>query len=292
SGVGLTQDKDYTVKELYEAMAIYSDNATSIALAELISGTEGKFVELMNETGEKLGLTDFKFVNSNGLDNKLLDGKHPEGTKADDTNLLSAKSAALLAYHLVSDYPEVLETTSVTNTTFDGLEITNYNWMLPHDSQNLKQFYYEGVDGLKTGHTDLAGYSFTSTAERDGKRLITVVMKTKSEAERFKETAKLLDFGFKNFAEAELFPAGYQLETTKTVPVNKGKADQVNIESADKVSAPVLKGTEGEYNLTYELDESLLNKEGQLEAPIKKGEKVGEAKLVFEGEYDPGYIDE
>lgn len=292
SGVGLTQDKDYTVKELYEAMAIYSDNATSIALAELISGTEGKFVELMNETGEKLGLTDFKFVNSNGLDNKLLDGKHPEGTKADDTNLLSAKSAALLAYHLVSDYPEVLETTSVTNTTFDGLEITNYNWMLPHDSQNLKQFYYEGVDGLKTGHTDLAGYAFTSTAEKDGQRLITVVMRTKSVEERFKETARLLDFGFKEFGEVELFPAGHQLETEKTLDVSKGKADKVGIEIAEKISAPIQKGTEGEYNVSYEIDESLLNKDGQLEAPIKKGDKVGVAKLIYEGENDPGYITE
>ena len=101
SGVGLRQNVDYTVLELYEAMAINSDNATTIALAEMIAGSEGAFVEMMNAKGEEMGLTDYKFVNSTGLDNTSLDGNHPEGTKADDTNLLSARAAALLAYHLI-----------------------------------------------------------------------------------------------------------------------------------------------------------------------------------------------
>lgn len=79
SGVGLTQQKDYTVKELYEAMAINSDNATSIALAELIAGSESEFVKLMNEKGEELGLQEYKFVNSTGLDNESLGDNYPEG---------------------------------------------------------------------------------------------------------------------------------------------------------------------------------------------------------------------
>jgi len=82
SGIGLRKNIDYTVKSLYEAMAINSDNATTIALAELIAGSEGEFVKLMNETGEKMGLPDFKFVNSTGLDNESLGGRHPEGTNA------------------------------------------------------------------------------------------------------------------------------------------------------------------------------------------------------------------
>src|SRR5690625_2555361 len=139
SGVGLKQDEDYTVSELYEAMAINSDNATSIALAELIAGSEGEFVKLMNEKAEEMNLPDYKFVNSTGLDNSSLDGKHPEGTEADDTNLLSARSAALLAYHLVNDYPEVLDISSVPETDFDGQTIQNWNWMLPHDATYLEQ---------------------------------------------------------------------------------------------------------------------------------------------------------
>src|SRR5699024_10697289 len=89
SGVALKKDKKYTVKELYEAMAINYDNATTIALAELIDGDEGKAVTLMNQTAEELGMEDYKFVNTTGLDNESLEGKHPEGTKADETNLLS-----------------------------------------------------------------------------------------------------------------------------------------------------------------------------------------------------------
>ncbi len=92
SGVGLKQNIEYTVRELYEAMAINSDNATTIALAELIAGSEGEFVKLMNEKAEEMKLPEYKFVNSTGLENSSLDGNHPEGTKADDTNLLSARS--------------------------------------------------------------------------------------------------------------------------------------------------------------------------------------------------------
>src|SRR5690625_675841 len=188
SGVGLRQNVDYTVSELYEAMAINSDNATTIALAELIAGSEGEFVKIMNEKAEEMNLPDYKFVNSTGLDNASLDGKHPEGTKADDTNLLSARSAALLAYHLITDYPEALEISSIPETEFDGQTIDNWNWMLPHDATYLKQYYYEGVDGLKTGNTELAGYTFTGTAKQKDRRLITVVMKTESEDVRFKRS--------------------------------------------------------------------------------------------------------
>lgn len=290
SGVGLTQDVDYTVKDLYDAMAVNSDNATSIALAEEIAGTEGEFVKMMNAKAEELGLEDYKFVNSTGLDNTSLDGNHPEGTKADDTNLMSAKAAAQLAYHLVNDYPEVLEVSKIPEMKFDNQDILNWNWMLDHDATFYKPFFYEGVDGLKTGHTNLAGYTFTSTAERDGRRLITVVMKTDSVEERFQETAKLLDFGFDQFEIKELFEEGYTWKKDGTVPVSKGKEKDVEIALADPVKAPVQKGTEDKYTVEYTIDEKLLNEDGELEAPIKKGAKIGSAKLVFDGEEDFGYI--
>src|SRR5690625_5039746 len=206
SGIGLRQNVDYTVRSLYEAMAINSDNGTTIALAELIAGTEGEFVKLMNEKAEEMGLPDYKFVNSTGLENESLGENYPEGTEPNDSNLLSARSAAMLAYHLVNDYPEALEISKVPETEFDDQIVRNYNWMLPHEGVNLKQYYYEGVDGLKTGYTDFAGYCFTGTAEVNGKRLITGVMKADSEDQRFKETAKLLDYGYNNFETIELFP--------------------------------------------------------------------------------------
>src|SRR5699024_10273700 len=132
SGVGLHQDVDYTVESLYEAMAINSDNATSIALAELVAGSESEFVKMMNEKGEEMGLPDFKFVNSTGLENKSLDGNHPEGTEADGKNLLSAESSALLAYNLVNDFPESLDISSQPEFEFDEKSIPYWNWMLEH----------------------------------------------------------------------------------------------------------------------------------------------------------------
>lgn len=291
SGVGLRKDVDYTVRQLYEAMAINSDNATTIALAEMIAGTEGEFVKLMNQKAEELGLPDYKFVNSTGLDNASLNGRHPEGTKADDTNLMSARSAALLAYHLINDFPEALEISSTSKTEFDGHEIINWNWMLPHDAQYLKQFHYEGVDGIKTGHTELAGYTFTSTAQRDGKRLITVVMKTKSIEERFQETAKLLDYGFSQFEKVELFPKGYA-EEEFSLSVEKGKEESVKLELAEAIELPIMKGTEEDYTLQYAFNSEKLTENQTLVAPIEKGEKVGEAILVYgEEPYQPYITD-
>src|SRR5699024_2100741 len=194
SGIGITQNKDYTVKRLYEAMAINSDNGTTIALAELIAGSEGEFVKMMNDKAEEMGLPDYKFVNSTGLDNESLGDNRPEGTDKNGSNLLSARSAALLAYHLIKDYPEALEISSIPETEFDQQTIRNYNWMVDPDNS----VYYEGIDGLKTGNTELAGYTFTGTAEVDNKRLITVIMKADSEEHRFNETADLLDYGFEN----------------------------------------------------------------------------------------------
>src|SRR5699024_189439 len=291
SGIGLTQSKDYTVKELYEAMAVFSDNATTIALAELIAGSEGEFVKMMNDKAEEMGLPDYKFVNASGLDNESLGDNYPEGTDPDASNMLSARSAALLAYNLVNDFPDALDVSSQTEVEFEDYTIENLNWMLPHDSVNFKQFYYEGMDGLKTGHTDSAGYCFTGTAEQNGKRLISVVMKTESESERFEETAKLMDYGFNNFETVELFPKGHQTDDKKTLPVAKGKEDEVAIETDEAISVPIKKGNEDKYTLEYTFDEDVLNEDGELTAPIEKGDKVGTAKLVFDGE-DYGYISE
>nr|WP_188857025.1 serine hydrolase [Oceanobacillus indicireducens] len=291
SGVGLTQDKDYAVRDLYNAMAVFSDNATTIALAELIAGSETEFVKMMNDKAEELGLSEYKFVNSSGLDNDSLGDDMPKGTDPNASNLLSARSAAQLAYHLVNDFPEALEISSQTEVEFEDYKIENLNWMLPHEATFLQSFHYEGVDGLKTGNTDLAGYTFTGTAERDGTRLITVVMKTGSKEERFRETAKLLDYGFNNFASEELFPAGHQLEDKGTLPVAKGKEKEVSVSISEGIAIPIQSEEAELYSLEYNIDEEKLNDNGEIVAPIEKGEKLGTATLVYEGEAtDHGYI--
>ena len=281
SGVGLYQNVDYTVRELYEAMAVNSDNATTIALAELVAGSEGEFVKMMNDKAEEMGLKEYEFVNSSGLENDLLGDNYPAGTDPDGINLLSARSTALLAYHLVTDYPESLEISSIPEIQFQDETIENWNWMLPHKASYLKQFHYEGVDGLKTGFTSLAGYNFTGTAERDGVRLISVVMKTDSVEERFLETAKILDYGFSSFSKQEIFPAGYQLKNESEIPVVKGKEKFVEVETAENFERMIKKGEEENYDIVYHLDEDLLTDNGALVAPIEKGAVVGTAELVL-----------
>ena len=176
SNVPLNAGTKFTIEELYEAMAIYSANGATIAIAEAIAGSETEFVKMMNNKAKELGLENYQFVNSTGLNNRDLKGKHPEGTGPDDENVMSARSTAELAVRLLADYPEVLETTSTPVKEFPGMpgEMKNWNWMLPG-----LIFEYPGVDGLKTGTTDFAGYCFTGTALRDDLRVITVIMDAK-----------------------------------------------------------------------------------------------------------------
>ncbi|WP_338471243.1 D-alanyl-D-alanine carboxypeptidase family protein [Niallia sp. XMNu-256] len=270
SNIGLTQGEEYTVKELYEAMAIFSANAASVALAELVAGTEKNFVTKMNEKAEELGLEDYKFVNSTGLNNSSLMGNHPAGGP-DEENVMSARATAKLAYYLLKDYPEVLDTASVPVLKFrDGREYKNFNWMLP-----TLVYAYPGVDGLKTGSTEFAGDGFTATAERDGKRFISVVMKTSSKEERFAETKKLLDYAFGSFTKQEVHPENGKIKGKETLPVTKGKEDQIKIETKDAISLMMKKGKEEDFETVLTLDKKKLNDEGQLTAPIKKGDKVG-----------------
>lgn len=290
SGIGLRQNQDYTVRQLYEAMAIISDNATTIALAELIAGSEGEFVKLMNEKGRELGLTDFEFVNSTGLTNASLGENHPEGTDPNGDNLISARSAALLAYHLINDYPEVLDFSSTLMSELDDQPLENLNWMLPWNNTNFGQYHVDGVDGLKTGYTEVAGYCFTGTAIRDGRRLITVIMRADSYGSRFQETAKLLNYGFGEFQSMELYEAGYQLADNETIEVAKGKEDFVAVELADQITSVVRTGEEDAYSIEYVLDETKLNEDGKLVAPIEQGEKIGEVKLNYQGNADYGSI--
>lgn len=281
SNVPLRQDGTYTIRELYEAMVIYSANAATIAIAEKIAGSEGNFVKMMNEKAEKLGLKDYKFVNSTGLNNRDYNGEHPSGTGAEDENVMSPRAVATLAFHLLNEYPDVLKTASIPKKTFregtsDAINMINWNWMLP-----TLDYGYEGIDGLKTGTTEFAGYCFTGTAERDGKRFITVVQNAKDASgtsgynARFGETRKMLDYAFGNTTKEEIVPKHYQVKGKKTLPIIKGKEDQVKIYTNSAIEMVVENGEKDKYKPVFVLDKKKVNKNGELTAPIKKGEKIG-----------------
>lgn len=304
SNVPLRVGASYKVEDLYAAMAIESANAATLAIAEVVAGTEANFVKMMNEKAAQLGLKDFKFVNSTGLNNRDVAKHFPEIVGgADEENVMSARAVAKLAYQMLKDFPEVLNTSSIPEKTFakdteDKFVMDNWNWMLEGYRNiadrypNYQQFTYEGLDGLKTGSTNFAGYCFTGTAERDGQRFITVVMGTKSNAERFVETKKLMDFAFNSFKKEELIPKHYQVKGSKTLPVAKGKEDSVKIYTKDAIQSVVGTDEKNQYEFVLEIDKKKLNEDGALTAPIKKGDKVGTLTIKPKEGEEANYLSE
>lgn len=290
SNVPLELGGQYTVRELYEAAAIYSANGATIALAEKIGGSEKNFVQLMNDKAKKLGLGDVKFVNATGLVNKDLQGMQPEGTALTDENIMSANGVAKLAYNLIKKYPEVLQTSSIPKKTFQEggkypVKMDNWNWMLPG-----LVFQYPGMDGLKTGSTDSAGFCFAGTAKRDGQRYITVVMGANSYNSRFSETAKLMDYGFSNFEKVTLVSKGQTIKGNKTVKVVKGKDKEVKVVAKDDVTLAIKRGEAKNYKATVQLSGKSIDKDGNIKAPIKKGTKVGQIVVKSSKNEDLGFI--
>lgn len=291
SNVPLRADGTYTIRELYEAMAIYSANAATVAIAETIAGTETEFIKLMNKKAEELGLEGYKFVNSTGLNNADYAGLHPQGTGETDENVMPAKSVAKLAYMLLKEHPEVLETSSIPKKVFregtpDAINMENWNFMLPG-----LVFEYEGVDGLKTGTTDFAGQSFTGTAKRGDTRLISVVMKAvdatgaSTRKARFDATKKLFDYGFGQFTKEEILPANYAFEGNETIEVTKGKEKAVGIAGNEAFSMMVKSSEKDLYKPKLVLDKE------SLEAEVKKGEVVGKIVIERAEGTDYGFID-
>ena len=290
SNVPLRIDDKYTVRELYQAMAIYSANGATIALAELLAGSEGEFVKRMNAKAKEFGMKDYQFVNSTGLNNKDLFGNHSSGNETDE-NMMSARATAILAFRLLSDHPEVLETASIPKMVFregtdDEIEMENWNWMLPSLVKG-----YNGVDGLKTGSTDLAGNCFTGTIKKGDTRLISVVMKTDSRLARFDETKKLFDFGFANFEKEQILPDNYQVKGNKTLPVLKGKEKEVKVATKEPLSMVIKRGEKENYKPKFVVDKKKMTKDGELTAPVKKGEVVGHINVEYTGQgEDYGYL--
>lgn len=295
SNVPLRQDKTYTVRELTEAMSIYSANGATMAIAEkLAGGDEIKYVGLMNKLADKLELGPHNFVNSTGLSYEDVKGKSVQKDKSE--NELTARGVAKLASALITDYPEILDFAKVPKKTFqegtdDEIKMENWNWMLPglvNEDKNLP------VDGLKTGTTDHAGMTFTATAQKNGMRLISVVMnavdkenpKDQHSGARFVETAKLLNYGFNNY---------------KLVKKDFGQQLKVNIAKGDKENATLVTKEVPSFVVPNDekvvvaskltLSDKLTTSDGQLIAPIAKGKTVGQATIAANDPFSYGYID-
>ncbi|GGE48092.1 D-alanyl-D-alanine carboxypeptidase DacA [Pullulanibacillus camelliae] len=299
SGFSLRKDYKYSVESMFDALLIPSSNAAAVAFAELLgNGNESNFVDQMNQTAKKLGMKDTVYINASGLDNVDL-GKYKAQGDDNATDLLTPRDLAMLAYHIMNDFPKdltqkVLKVASTTEKDFQAGpgevdHMVNTNWMLTGFGDNMRDYKYEGVDGLKTGFTSLAGYCFTGSVQRGDKRFISVVMGTKSEGDRFLQTKKLYDYGFQQVADKQIVKSGQTFKGHTTLPVTKGKEDHVKIAVKDGITLPVAEGNEKNYKAVLHLNKSLLNKDGKLEAPVKKGEKVGYVTIESKGQ-DYGYI--
>ncbi|WP_209125784.1 D-alanyl-D-alanine carboxypeptidase family protein [Alkalihalobacillus sp. BA299] len=300
SNVFLDPEETYTIKDLYEAMAIESGNAATIALAEAIAGgSYATFVERMNEKAAELELDDYSFVNSTGLPNRSYGGQHVAGDENDE-NRLSARATAKLAYHLINDFPEMLDTASVPMQRFQGEVLTgvdpqaclndwtcmkNWNEMLP----GLKH-EYEGMLGLKTGYTNEAGYCFTGVAERNGVTLISVVMRLKNLDDRFTETERLLDYGFNNFVQHEVYLEDAFEDGIAILPVVDGKAREVKIKVNEPLKVLLKSGDEELFDPLLELDPTVITEDGELKAPIEQGEVIGTLTVVNQGKTEYSHL--
>ncbi|MGM0501109.1 MAG: D-alanyl-D-alanine carboxypeptidase family protein [Bacillota bacterium] len=256
SQVWLAEGEKYSLKDILKAVVLPSANDACVALAEYIGGTEQNFVRMMNRKAEKMGLEHTHFVNTTGL--PVEHGEH----------YTSAHDIAVMVQELIQTYPKILEWSS------KRVDFIKNNALQIYTTNNLIG-YYPGADGLKTGWTDKAKFCLAGTAQRDDRRLIGVVMKSDSEKARVEETAKLLDYGFKAFYKANLI--GPQTNITK-IKVSKGTAAEVLAATAEGFSAVIKRGTKDLITRKVEAAE-------ELEAPVKKGQEVGE--LVFFHEDEP-----
>lgn len=283
SQILLAAGEQATVDDMFSALSIYSANDAAVALAEHIGGTEENFAKMMNEKAKEFGLSEkAHFINATGLGRADLGKYAPQELQGE--TLLSARDAAIIAYNIIKDHKEVLEYTKITSKKFrerDTTPMINWNWMLwdNRNTTNFKRYAYEGLDGLKTGSTNEAGYCFTGTAERNGMRLISVVMGTATEPSRFEETRKVLDYGFTNFELKQVLGAKAEIDSMKTVNIKKGVETEVPVVTETGVSIVAKKGAAADqFTITAApADES------KLIAPITQGQVLGTVKITYNG---------
>lgn len=253
SQVFLEAGSKIKVEDLIKSIAIASANDASVAMAEHIAGTEGAFLVKMNNRCKELGCSNTNFMNVHGLD--------------ENNHFSSAKDMAIIARELVK-HEKIFEYTTIYEEYLKKPDGTS-TWMV---NTNKLIKYYNGLDGLKTGFTDNAGYCLTSTAKRNNMRLISVVMKEPTSKSRNNDIINLLNYGFSNYKVKTI------LDTKKIlgkVEVIKGKVK--NVEIVLKQDATNLENINEEKKYTY----NMIVK--PIKAPVKVGDIVGKLEIVESG---------
>jgi serine-type D-Ala-D-Ala carboxypeptidase (penicillin-binding protein 5/6) len=239
------------VEDLLRGVIIQSGNDASVALAEHVAGNEATFAEMMNQHATRLGMANSHFDNSDGLPS--------------DGHYSSARDLAILTTALIKEFPEYYPWFSEKEFTYNKITQHNRNTLLSRDGS---------VDGVKTGHTDEAGYCLVASALRDGMRLISVVMGTESESARANTNQTLLNYGFRFFESHRL----YQAKTPINEPrIWKGSVETVQLGLAEDLFVTIPRNRSNDLNKTVTINNKII-------APVKTGDKLGLVTVTLKNE--------
>ena len=291
SNVPLLPSEKYTIKELFDAISIYSANAATLAIAEYIGSSEAKWVERMKAKLDEWGIKDATIINVTGLPNKYGGADKNPSYGDEDENSMSARSVAIIAKNLVNDFPEILKVSSISTQTFrpngsGTTKMDNFNYLLPG-----LLFEYEGVTGLKTGTSDASGASITTTATRNGFSVIVVTMGSKESLNRFKVTKHILDELFKKYEGLIVGAPGKSVQNLAPIQLDGGSEETLGVDYGKTFVAAVPKGTAlSQIKIGFTPLEELKTEDGKVKAPITAGQTVGRLTFEMPGE-NLGYVD-
>ena len=246
----IEENSEVSVSELIQGMIVQSGNDASVALAEHVAGTEAAFSELMNNFAAELGLAATRFSNATGL--------------PAEPHYTTARDIARLAQAIVVEFPDYYDWYSQREFTYAGIRQENRNRLLWRDSS---------VDGMKTGHTDEAGFCLVSSAERDGMRLIAALMGAASPKARVDASQSLLNYGFRFYETRQLYTSGSAVRETR---VWKGAADSLDLVASRDVTITLPRGRFDDITARVELPTTIY-------APLAAGEPVGQLIIEHEG---------
>lgn len=238
------------VEALLKGVIVQSGNDASVALAEHIAGSEATFAEMMNTHAKRLGMNGSHFVNPDGL-------PHPE-------HYSTARDLALVTAATIREFPEYYAWYSEKEFTYNGISQKNRNALLQAD---------EGVDGVKTGHTEGAGYCLVASSRRDGMRLTSVVLGAGSVKARAEASRALLNYGFRFYESHQLYPGGKPVETLR---VWMGETTDLPVGPAEDLWVTIPRRQ-------YDKLAAQIEKRAEIEAPVAKGDTVGEITVSLDG---------
>lgn len=251
SQVYLEAGEEMTVHDMLKAVAVASGNDAAVALAEFVSGSSEGFVELMNKRAKELGMENTSFKNCNGLDT--------------DGHLTTARDIATMSKELIS-HPKIFEFTSIW---MDSLR--NGEFGLVNTNKLIR--FYDGANGLKTGSTGKAKFCLSASAKRNDMNLIAVVMAAETSKKRFADASKMLDYGFANYTIVKSLLTDEELGSIK---IKKGKTPILDVMVDPNFNVLTEKSKIGNIEKNITMPETV-------DAPVKKGEKLGEVEFLADG---------